>query len=415
VSARKIGFLILVLVFGGIVETAWHVRENHFSFGPEGFRVLGGRFYGPSFTFEESAERELVADAEPEIEVRNAFGEVRIVPGDGAGVRVELRKVVYQPTEEKARAFAEGIELRLEEEEGRLRVGTNRDDVGRGENVGFETHLDVHVPPETVAVVRNDHGRVEVSGIAQAEIRTSFEDVRVEGVAGPVKIEARHGAVEAVDLGGELTLKNRHGDVEVTGIAGPADLDVRHGKLTARRTAGIDAKVSYGEVVADTVEGDLVLDARHAGARVADVVGKVDVQTTYEDVRLERIGGEVRAKVERGAVTVEGFQGPIEVETVGGDIVLAPRSPLTEAVSALATRGGIRLEVPAGSRFELEAESRRGELVFDLPELDRPASDDGRGGRASGTIGGGGARVKLTADDDVRLEAGSSAPPAEKP
>jgi hypothetical protein len=415
VSARKIGFLILVLAFGGVVETAWHVRENHFSFGPEGFRVLGGRFYGPSFTFEELVDRDVAPEAELEIEVRNSFGGVRILPAEGAGVRVELRKVVYQPTEEKARAFADRIELRLEEDDGRLRVGTNRDDVGRGENVGFETHLDLHVPPDTVAVVRNDHGRVEASGIARVEIRSSFEDVRVESIAGPVKIDARHGRVEAVDLGAELTLKARHGDVEVTGIAGPADIDVQHGELTVRRTAAIDARLSYGEVVADTVEGDLVLEARHAGVLAADVAGQVDVQTTYEDVRLERIGGDVRAKVERGAVTIDGFGGPIDVETEGGDIVLAPRSPITDAVSASATRGGIRLEVPAGSRFELEAESRRGELLFDLPELDHSASDDGPGGRASGTIGGGGARVRLTADDDVKLEAGSAPPPAEKP
>jgi hypothetical protein len=374
VSARKIGFLILVLAFGGVVETAWHVRENHFSFGPEGFRVLGGRFYGPSFTFEELVDRDVAPEAELEIEVRNSFGGVRILPAEGAGVRVELRKVVYQPTEEKARAFADRIELRLEEDDGRLRVGTNRDDVGRGENVGFETHLDLHVPPDTVAVVRNDHGRVEASGIARVEIRSSFEDVRVESIAGPVKIDARHGRVEAVDLGAELTLKARHGDVEVTGIAGPADIDVQHGELTVRRTAAIDARLSYGEVVADTVEGDLVLEARHAGVLA-----------------------------------------PIDVETEGGDIVLAPRSPITDAVSASATRGGIRLEVPAGSRFELEAESRRGELLFDLPELDHSASDDGPGGRASGTIGGGGARVRLTADDDVKLEAGSAPPPAEKP
>jgi DUF4097 and DUF4098 domain-containing protein YvlB len=415
VSARKIGFLILILVFGGVVETAWHVRESHFSFGPEGFRVLGGRFYGPSFTFEESAERDLPAEAEPEIEVRNSFGGVRILPSEGDGVRIELRKVVFQPTEEKARAFADRIDLRLEEDNGRLRVGTNRDDVGRGERVGFETHLDLHVPPETVVVVRNDHGRVEASGIARAEIRSSFEDVRVEDIAGTVMIDARHGRVEAADLGAELTLKNRHGDVEVSGVAGPSEIDVQHGKLTARETAALDVKLSYGEVVAETVEGDLVLEARHAGAQVADVAGKADVRTTYEDVRLERIRGDVRAKVERGAVTVEDFQGPIEVETVGGDIVLAPRSPITDEVSASATRGGIRLEVPAGSRFELEAESRRGELVFDLPELDRPTSDEAPGGRASGRIGGGGARVKLTADDDVKVEAGSATPPAEKP
>lgn len=412
-SARKIGFLILILVFGGTVETAWHIRESHFSFGPEGFRVLGGHFYGPSFTFEESVERDL--DAEPEIEVRNAFGAVRILPGDRPGVRVELRKVVFQPTEERARAFADRIDLQLDEEDGRLRIGTNRDEAGRGKNVGFETHLDLHVPPDTAAVVRNDHGRVEASGIARAEIRSAFEDVRVESIEGPVKIDARHGRVEASDLGAELTLKTRHGDVEVDGVAGPADIEVQHGKLTARRTAGIDAKVSYGNVVAEMVEGDFVLEARHAGARVADVAGEVDLRTTYEDVRLERIGGGVRAKVERGGLSIDGFRGRIDVETEGGDIVLAPHSPIADPVAASATRGGIRLEVPAGSRFELEAESRGGDLLLDLPELDRSASDAGPGRRASGTVGGGGARIKLTADDDIKLEAGSVTLPAEKP
>ena len=104
-SARKIGFLILILLFGATMEISWQVREHHWSFGPEGLRVLGGRFYGPSFEFEESAEHALEAEGTLELEVRNAFGEVRVVPGDEKVARVHLRKVVFQPTEEKARAF----------------------------------------------------------------------------------------------------------------------------------------------------------------------------------------------------------------------------------------------------------------------------------------------------------------------
>jgi hypothetical protein len=433
VSARKIGFLILILAFGGIVETAWHVRESHFAFGPEGFRVLGGRFYGPSFTFEESAERLVEADQALEVEVRNAFGGVRIVPGPGPEVEIKLRKVVFQPTEERARAFADRVELRLEEEEGRLRVGTNRDDVGRKENVGFETHLELLVPPDTRAWIWNDHGRVEVSGIARADVRTSFDDVRVERITGPVKIDSRQGAVEASDLGAELTLKSRHGDVEVVGIAGPLDLDVQHGKLTARRTAGVEAKVSYGQVVADHVEGDVRVEARHAGARIEDVSGEVEVQTSYERIRLERIGGNVWASTREGGVTaqtlgggvhvrargddvsIDGFRGPVDVENDGGDVLLVTATPITEAMTVSVRRGGVRLEVPPGSRFDLEAESRRGDLLVDVPELDRSGSDATDGGRATGTIGGGGVLVKLTADDDVTLAARRSAPPAEKP
>jgi DUF4097 and DUF4098 domain-containing protein YvlB len=465
VSARKIGFLILILVFGGVVELAWHIREDHFAFGPEGIRVLGGRFYGPSFTFEESAER-AVAEGEPlEVDVRNAFGGVQVVPGDGATVQVRLRKVVYQPTEKKARAFADRVELRLEEEEGRLRVGTNRDDVGRDENVGFETHLELQVPPEATAVIRSDHGAVDARGIAGADVHASFDEVHVRDIVGPVTIDARHGAVEAVDLGAELTLTARHGDVEVSGVEGHCEIDVQHGKLQTRRTAGVDAKVSYGALVAEEVEGDLLVEARHAEARVADVAGGADVQTSYADIRLEGIGGDARARVEHGGVhavdvtgtltaeashqdvsldrvrgrvevsvrgggvaaqglgdgvhartrggdvSIDGFRGPVDVEADGGNVRLVPGAPLVEAIVAAVRDGEVRLEVPPGSRFTLEAESRHGELEIDVPELDRRRTE----GRVTGTIGGGGASVSLTADGDVTLAPGSTTLPAEQP
>jgi hypothetical protein len=470
VSARKIGFLILILCFGAVVETTWSVRENRFSLGPEGCRVLGGRFYGPSFDFEETAERALSPDRDPEVEVRNAFGSVRIVPGDGPGVEIKLRKVVFQPTEEKARTFAERIELRLEEEEGRLRVGTNRDDVGRRGDVGFETHLELHVPPETLAVIRNDHGPVEASGIARAEVRNAFDDVRVERIAGPVEIDARDGRVEAAEIGAGLTLVGRHVEVELVGVEGHADLDVQHGRLTLRRAGGVAAKLSHVAVVVQDVNGDVVIEARRGAATALDVGGQVEVETSFGDIRLERIGGDVRAKVDRGAVSAEdvkgaltaeathesvrldrvegrvevavrhggvtarglekdarvrgvgedvvidGFHGPVDVEVERGDAHLTPRWPITEAISVSAREGGIRLEVPAGSRFELEAESRRGELDLDAPGLDVTVSDSGPPGRATGMVGGGGGtKVTLTADDDVTVTGGSPAPPAEQP
>lgn len=470
-SAKKIGFLILVLAFGAVVETAWSIRENRFSFGPEGLRVLGGRFYGPSFTFEESTERAVAItdDQELEVEVRNSFGGVRILPGEGPSVRVELRKVVFQPTEEKARAFAERVELRLEEEDGRLRISTNRNDVEGRAKVGFETHLELRVPPEAAVRVWNDHGVVEASGVARAEIRASYDDVRVANVTGPVSIDSRHGGVHVTELGAELALESRHGDVEVEDVTGPATLDVQHGTLTVRRTAALEAKASYGSVVAESVGGDVRLEARHAGARIADVDGSVDVQTSYEGVRLERIEGDVTARVEHGSVTAEdvkgaltaeashegvwldgvsgrvevvvrggglearelkagahvrsrgddvsidGFGGAIDVETEGSDVLLKPGRPITEPVTVRAKDGAVRLEVPAGSRFALDAQSHHGEVILDVPELDTSRVTTSGSGRSTGTIGGGGATVRLTADEDVIVAPGGSAVPAERP
>jgi hypothetical protein len=469
VSARKIGFLILILLFGAVVETAWNVRENRFSIGPEGCRVLGGRFYGPSFDFEETAERPLPADETPRLEVRNAFGSVRVVPGEGPGVKVKLRKVVFQPTEAKARDFSRRIELRLEDDDGVLRVGTNREDLGRREKVGFETHLELHVPPETEATLRTDHGPVEARGIARARVRTAFDDVRVEGITGPVEVDARDGRVEATGLGADLTVKARHVEVEVADVEGLADLDVQHGRLTLRGAAEVAAKLSHVEAVVEDVTGDVAIDARNTAASASDVGGQVQVETSFGAIRLERVGGDVRAKADRGAVsavdvrgalaaeathddirlervegpvevvvrhggvtaldldgggrvrgtgddvTIDGFGGPVEVEVERGGVRLSPGRPVTEAVTADVREGAVRLEVPEGSSFELEAESRRGQLDLDVPGLEVTTSDAGPPHRAAGTMGTGAAKVRLTADDDVEVVAGSPSPPAEQP
>jgi hypothetical protein len=469
VSARKIGFLILILLFGAVVETAWNLRESRFAIGPEGCRVLGGRFYGPSFDFEETVRRPLNAPGVPKIEVVNAFGSVHVLAGDGPGVEVRLRKVVFLPTEERARAFAERVELRLEEDEGRLRVGTNREDVGREESVGFETHLELHVPPETEARILCDHGPVVASGIGAADVRTTFDEVRVDKIAGPVRVDVRDGRVEAKELGAGLTLKARHVEAEVTGVEGEANLDLQHGRLTLRRAAGVLAKLSHVEVVVEDVEGDVTIDARNTAATAIDVGGRVEVETTFGDVRVERVGGDVRAKADRGAitaqdvegaviaeatyedvrltrvggpvevvtrhgdvsartleagvrvrgtgddVTVEGFRGTVDVEIEGGTVSLTPSGPLSAPISASAREGEVHLAVPPGSRFVLEAESRQGEVHLDVPGLEVTDSEPGPPGRAFARSGRGGPRVRLTADGDVTVEAGAIPLPAEQP
>ena len=100
-SARKIAFLILIVLFAASVETAWNVRE-HIDIGPQGCRVMGGRFYGPSWSFEATGERPVTASA-LRLEVENSFGGVSVVKGAPGVVKVRLRKVVFLPTEERAR------------------------------------------------------------------------------------------------------------------------------------------------------------------------------------------------------------------------------------------------------------------------------------------------------------------------
>src|SRR5260370_502152 len=122
-----------------------------------------------------------------------------------------------------------------------LLILTNGTDLERASGaeyeVGFETHFDVVVPPGTAVKVHNEHGAVDVTDVARAEVSGSFDTIRVERVGGPAEIEARHGDVQARGIKGDLKVTNRHGDVTVEDIDGHATLDVRHGEGSAKRAA----------------------------------------------------------------------------------------------------------------------------------------------------------------------------------
>lgn len=469
-SARKIGFLILLLGFGAVIETAWQVRGD-VRIGPEGCRVIGGRFYGPSYAFEQTAERALAAGEAPRLEVKNAFGGVKVTAGAPGVVKVKLRKVVFLPTEEKARAFAERVELRLSSDGARVRVGTNRDELGRGQDVGFETHLEIEAPAETAVEIRNEHGQVDLDGVASADIVSSFESVTIEKVAGAVKLEAGHGDVRVSGIGALLELTSRHGNVEVSDVAGASKLDVEHGDLSARKTGALDVAIQYGGFEAEGVAGDLAVRGAHAEVRATDVAGRAEVETSFAGIHLARVGGDVRAKAQHGEITAEdvagglfaetthasvdldrvdgpvqaiadhgsveasglakgakvrtsggdvtldGFAGAVEVEIDRGSARLAPRAALAAEVTVSATNGEVRLEVPDGSRFDLEAESRRGELSTEVAGLttSETGGEPGRAHRVAGKLGGGGVAVRLRADGDVTLEAKPAGPIADRP
>jgi DUF4097 and DUF4098 domain-containing protein YvlB len=461
VKASKIGLLLLVLGFGGVVETAWSVRQN-IGFGPQGCRVLAGRFYGPSYTFD--AQQTVPVPAGTTIEVDNAFGGVDVRAGEPGQVKIALRKVVFRPTEPQARAFASDVQIKAALEGTALRVGTNRDELenrAEGREVGFETHFEVTVPPATAVTVRNEHGRVEVADAAAADVTSSFDAVRVERVAGPARIQSRHGDVAASTVGGDLSLVARHGRVDVEDVQGRVTVDSEHGDVAAARTGGLVVRATHGEVAVDGVRGDLEVHGQHGpvrardvsgaasvegsfgdaqlekvggGARVtvshggidaSDVVGGVTAEASFSGVTLARIGGPVQVKVahggvkaralEKGAqvtasgddVEIDGFRGDVRVEVERGGVVLVPAGALTDRVWVSAVHGAVRLEVPAGSRFALDATAEPGEVEVGVPGLVLTSTSSGV---AKGEIGGGGNPVHLQArHGDVRVQAAPTA------
>ena len=140
-----------------------------------------------------------------------------------------LRKVVFRQTEEAARAFADRVHVEMALTGAVLRIATNRRELEGGpDDVGFETHLEIAVPPDTPVKVQAEHGRVDVADAARAEITNSYEPVRVERVKGPVTLDSRLATSPSPEVAGTLSLLSRHANVTVQ------DVGARHGHRGAR-------------------------------------------------------------------------------------------------------------------------------------------------------------------------------------
>lgn len=440
--------LASILCLGASVETAYRVRE-HVGVGPFGWRLFGGRFYGPSHDFEETAARELAAGMP--VAVENAFGDVQVTAGDPGKVEITLRKLIYLGSEERAQAFAQRVRLEVQIVDGRLRIATNRAELERESDafdVGFETHMDVRVPPGTAVAVKGSHGRADVEGAGETRIENDFGDVRASHV-GELNIDSGHGTVEVLNAAAGVTAEVRFGDTSIRDAAGSVRLTSEHGEVSADRTGALSVEAKHGSVRVESVRGDLDVTAEHSAVTAGRVEGTARIATTFEDVSLEDVGGDARVRVEHGEVkclrikgalvaetsfgdaelddvsglveasvshgglrgarlrggikaraegddvVLDAFRGDVTAEAVRGSVTLIPEGALNTNVKATASFGGVDLRVPEGSRFALVAGVDRGELDVAVPGLQLAEATDER---VRGRLGEGGGTVELHAE-----------------
>ena len=122
----------------------------------------------------------------------------------------------------------------------------------------------------------------------------------------------------------------------------------------------------------------------------------VDLRTVNGGVRLDNVGGEVRAASTNGGVQgrVAGVS-LLDARTTNGGVELAVTGPVARdgRVSLSTTNGGVRLSVPEGTQADVSARCTNGRVSVD----DLPLTVDGEQTRRrlNGRLNGGGARIDL--------------------
>ena len=191
-------------------------------------------------------------------------------------------------------------------------------------------------------------------GPAEAEVADGIvfegDSLRIESPAGARDSLSVHYEV-SVPFATMAILTAMNGAVEVRGIEGPLEVTLSNGPLDIEEIGGaVDVNLSNGPL------------------RVERCRGIVDAKVSNGPIHIEDVAGPVDVSVHNGPISIENVSAGIEARATNGPVVY--RGPVGGNFDMRSSRGGIVLELPSDSRFELDAEIERGEVYSDFDVRD---------------------------------------------
>lgn len=305
------------------------------------------------------------------VAVYNLAGELRVEPGSGSAVVVEM-----------TRGGDDGHELTVRRGESNgyqnLAVVYPDGDVVYPRGGGQRTTIDVR-PDGTFGGNRG----ILLGSSGRRTIRSSgggtraWADLRVLVPAGRVvSVNVAVGRVDVANVDGEIHVRGHASPVEARGTRGVLDLDTGSGGIT----------------VSDA-EGDVRIDTGSGGVRVSGVRGTgLDVDTgsggvTGGDVSV----GNLHVDVGSGGVRLEDVDARhINIDTGSGSVALRLRRDADD-VRIDTGSGGVTLGLPQDFGADAEIDTGSGGIRIDVPATMRRSSRT----HYSGAFGDGSGRLVI--------------------
>lgn len=221
---------------------------------------------------------------------------------------------------------------------------------------------------------------------------------------------------------GRLELINVNGRITAMSTDGPEV--VVEGRRTAKASTDEAAKAMLEKLEIREEAGDSSVRIESRPPRLSGFAGHeiewtikvpkgivLDLRTTNGGVRLESLSNEVHAKTTNGGVKGDHIDpSTLHASAVNGGVEIILSSPLdaNDSIEMETVNGGVTLELPADSKASIEARCVNGGVHVDNLDIardqDQGSSDYERRRRLTGTMNGGGAKVRMsTTNGGVRL------------
>jgi len=307
--------------------------------------------------------------------IYNLAGQVRVEPGSGSQVVVEV-----------TRQGPDAGRLSVRRGDGDVLAVVYPDEevvypeMGRGSRTTIDVRSDGTFGGDA-GFRLGGRGRTTIRGSGSG-IR-AWADVRVLVPAGRrVAVHQAVGRIDVANVNGDIQVKGYAAAIQASGTRGRLDLDTGSGGITV-----------------SNAEGEVTLDTGSGGVRVNGVRGSslgIDTGSggvTGGDVSV----GSLHVDVGSGGVRIEGVDArSIDVDTGSGSVVLRLRGD-AENVKIDTGSGGVTLGIPQGFGADAEIDTGSGGIRVDVPANVRRSTrthfsgsfGDGRGRMVIDTGSGG--------------------------
>ena len=253
-------------------------------------------------------------------------------------------------------SLAEPVTLHVELEQGDLQIGYARDgevtitvvatgnldaipeaaslaDQFRVETVN--NHVEVRNGPGSSPAIRLTY-RIDVPYRTEVAALLQYGKAKISGIMGPVNVEVGIGDIQVARISLESTAHTRMGDLSFDVVGGKIEARTKQGNIACQRAPqGINAETGYGDISLAVV-----------GASAAIV----------------NTGG--------GRIDAVGVRGPLLATASSGEILVRAVPHDDWQLSSIS--GTVRLQLPRGSRFDLDLATNSGEMVITRDDLKNP-------------------------------------------
>ncbi len=395
-TGSEVVLLVLILLLGTMIS---HIVLHPWREWPGAIGINvddddWANLFTNSYTYTQSVSQQ--AKPQPHLIVVNRRGDVEIhASADQKTLDAVIKETVRADSESEAKKTADQLKFSLAEEGGQYVFKSNLDSLpSSGRNVRLD--IVFHVPKGTSPEITAERGDISVEGATGDETLTARRgDVRVSGVEGLVKIHQSHGDTQVRDVKGNVEADGRGGDVDVGGVSGNVTVSGEFSGAVQFRDVGQSLRYSSSrtELSTQRLSGRLYMEMGSLDARGVD--GPFELSTRQKDVSLD------------------GFAHSLKISDTNGEIRLRAASPPKQSIEVTSERGGIELELPENSDFQIQADSSHGEVNSDFSGANLKVVTEGDKPSISGTYGKGGPMITLrTTYGTIRLAHAGPQPPA---